>query len=234
MIQFIVNDDDSNFAKKVNHIINQFMFNNNEEYQIYTDSIETINKKIEYNPNINKVYILDISTSIDDAMELAIKIRKNDLKSPFIFLDDNYQCLAKLIEGHFLLLDFILKMEIENKLKKSLQSALILLNQHDMLCIKQNKMIIRIPKNEILYIMSSFEKHGSIIVTNTGKYEVSLSLINLKNKLDDSFVQSHRSCIVNSRRIITIDLKNRIIEFDNGTKIDLLSFRSKSNLKKII
>ena len=41
--------------------------------------------------------------------------------------------------------------------------------------------------------------------------------------LDDRFIQTHRACYINSDRTITIDKINKIITFDNGETIDLLS-----------
>jgi len=41
--------------------------------------------------------------------------------------------------------------------------------------------------------------------------------------LDERFIQTHRACYINNDRKIKIDKGNRIITFDNGETIDLLS-----------
>ena len=41
--------------------------------------------------------------------------------------------------------------------------------------------------------------------------------------LGPDFAYSHRACIVNLKRIHLIDKHHRIIAFDNGNKLDLVS-----------
>lgn len=48
--------------------------------------------------------------------------------------------------------------------------------------------------------------------------------------LDERFIQTHRACYINIDRKSKIDLKNKIITFDNGNEIDLISDRYKKDV----
>lgn len=231
MIKFIICDNDIDFSKKIENIINQFMFHNSLDYKIIKQFIKEDEIDLK---NSNKIYILDIDAYEEKAIQKTKQIRKKDLKSPIIFISNSYQFLEKIMRNTILLFDFILKEELEKKFYNTLKQALKYIDVQDLLCIKQNGITYRISKNSILYIMTNPEKAGSIIVTDHMKYKTKLSLVNLKKELDHSFIQSHRSCIINSNRVLSIDFKNRILEFDNGEKIDLISFRLKSSLKDIL
>jgi len=48
--------------------------------------------------------------------------------------------------------------------------------------------------------------------------------------LDSRFVQTHRACYINIDRKVTIDKTNKIVTFDNGETIDLVSDKYKKEL----
>ena len=43
--------------------------------------------------------------------------------------------------------------------------------------------------------------------------------------LNDNFIQTHRACIVNKTRIVNYNKSKRLITFDTGEIIDLVSTR---------
>lgn len=233
MIRFIINDNDKEFSKKIGKSINQYMFHNNLEYQILNYPILDIANKVDFKEREN-IFIFDTSNCIDFAIHTSNQIRKKDLKSPIIFVAYDYKNLEKVMKNTLLLFSFITKYEFEEVFQNTLRQALKYIDVQDVLCVKQNRINYRISKNNILYIMTNPGRIGSIIVTDDITYKTRQPLIKLKEQLDDSFVQSHRSCIVNRNRVLSIDLKNRILEFDNGEKIDLVSYRLKSSLKDIL
>ena len=50
-----------------------------------------------------------------------------------------------------------------------------------------------------------------------------MNLSTVKDLFGDGFIQTHRSCYVNRSRVSMINHKNKLITFDNGLTIDLLS-----------
>lgn len=66
---------------------------------------------------------------------------------------------------------------------------------------------------DIVYIERIQNK--SLIYTNDVSYETYLNLENLLDKLPRNFVKSHRSYIVNTNKIKSIDKKDKMILFEN-------------------
>ena len=54
-------------------------------------------------------------------------------------------------------------------------------------------------------------------------YKIVKSLTEIKEMSMGTLAQSHRACLVNENRIIKVDKKNKVILFDNGDSIDLVS-----------
>ena len=50
--------------------------------------------------------------------------------------------------------------------------------------------------------------------------------------LDGRFIQTHRACYINNDRRIKVDKNNKMITFDNGEEIDLLSNKYKKEVMK--
>ena len=48
--------------------------------------------------------------------------------------------------------------------------------------------------------------------------------------LDNNFIQTHRACIVNKKRIASYSKSKRIIMFDNGETVDIISSRFEGKL----
>ena len=48
-------------------------------------------------------------------------------------------------------------------------------------------------------------------------------MIEIEKMLDENFEKSHRSCIVNNKRIVAINKRMHIITFDNGEQTGLMN-----------
>ena len=86
-VNFIVCDDNVMTLKKVERIISRSMMGNKLAYKThlfndYNDKfMETLNSSMS-----NKIYILDIETPTRSGIDIARKIRFNDVNSVIIFL----------------------------------------------------------------------------------------------------------------------------------------------------
>lgn len=232
MIQFIVCEDDNAYASKINNIINQVLFQEDDEYQITNYKINEVN--LESRESSNKIYIIDLACNMDSALSLATKIRETDIQSHIIFVDQNEHSLQKVLNGHYLWLAYIDKSEITNKLPSFIKYLLKFIGRKQELIIKQRNAVIKIPIDDILYIMANVDKRGSIIVTSYSEYVIREPLSSLKKRLNENFYHSHRACLINVKRVRMVNWENREITFDNGTKTDLLSFRESTKLKKML
>lgn len=54
--------------------------------------------------------------------------------------------------------------------------------------------------------------------------------IYLIDMLNDNFVKTHRACVVNTKRIASYNKPKRLITFDNGEVIDIISTRFEGEL----
>ena len=74
-----------------------------------------------------------------------------------------------------------------------------------------------------------------LIYTESGnEYEISGSVKEILEMLDESFVLSHKSCIINMNKVKYVDIQNGTITFVNEEELDKLSFRQKKDFEKNI
>ena len=57
----------------------------------------------------------------------------------------------------------------------------------------------------------------------TKRFKIGKTLNAIMELLDANFVQTHRSCIINTNRIVSVNKSKRLVTFDNGETIDLVS-----------
>ena len=225
MISVIICDDNEKDKNNAEKITKKFMERNNREYKIYT--CEDYNKKFNSLVDSNlpfKIYLLDIETPSRSGIDVAREIRRKDIDSVIIFLTAHEELGNIVLKNDLMFLSFINKFDdFENRLSNSLEKALDLLNKKNTIRFTDRNILYTININDILYITKDSFERKTIIKTDYTEFKVSKSLLEIVNMLDDRFVQTHRACYINSDRKVTIDRNNRIISFDNGETIDLLS-----------
>ena len=103
MINFIVCDDNDAIRLQIEEIINKFMMKNNYEYKIYL--FDDYNKKffdLMEKQLVNKIYILDIETPSQSGINIARKIRSNDIPDKTYFFVSREEFEKKINDGVFL------------------------------------------------------------------------------------------------------------------------------------
>ena len=240
MVNFIVCDDNKPICKNIVNIIDNIMMKNKLEYKIhsYYDYDKKFMKIIN-NKMSNKIYILDIETPSASGIDVVRKIREVDVDSIIIFLTSHDELGYVILKQEFLFLSFICKFDdYENKLKSSIKKALEMIGQKQVLNILDHNSIYTIPLKDILYITRDSVDRKIIVITDYSEFKMNRSLNDIYNELNDDFVFSHRSCIVNKDRIckiISINIeyflddkyqknennKNILILFSNKDESDL-------------
>lgn len=230
MINFIIVDDIKKFSDMIYDIVTRTMMRNKFMYKTYCfdeyndDFIEIMNSNLP-----NKIYIMDIETKNSSGIDVARKIRKFDVDSIIIFVTVHNEAGMVLLQDDLMFLTFLSKFDdFENKLYNSLNKALEYIHHKVSIKFNDRGTIYTIPLNDILYVTKESNSRRSIIKTSYTQYSVSLTLRDVIELCDNCLVQTHRSCFVNMSRVRVIDKHNNIIEFDDGSTIDLLS----SNYKK--
>lgn len=232
MVNFILCDDDKNYLTKVKNTIDKYMMKNNLEYKahLFNDYDDKFIKIVEENIP-SKIYILDIETPSGSGVDIARIIRKNDINSVIIFLTGHQELSDVVIKDDFLFLSFINKFDAcEKRLNDALGKALKVLKIRPKLKFKENGFIYNIALEDILYVSRDTFDRKCQVKTDNMEFKLTRSLSSMEELLPDNFMKSHRSCIVNTNRIVSIDRKGKLITFDNGTTTDLVSEKFISKL----
>ena len=125
-------------------------------------------------------------------------------------------------------LSFINKFDnLKYRLNKSLKKALELLKHKNIIKFIDRNVVYTINVDDILYLTKESFERKTIIKTDYTEFKVNKTLAELVEILDQKFILTHRSCYVNNDRKVKIDRAKRLIMFDNGENIDLLSDKYK-------
>ena len=229
-MNFIIYEDNKEFASSYKNIIFKMMVNSNIDYN--TIIINEYDKEKLEGINGKKIYILDIEVPGKNGIDLAREIRNNgDWNSPVIVVTSHEEFKIVGYTAKILMLDFIFKKDdLEKSLKDALEIALKINDCSKYLNISNKSEIIRIPYDDILYIEKNLNDNNSIVVTNNNEYLIRKSIVQLEEELDNDFYKSHRSCLVNVNNIIKVDFDNNIIHFKNK-EINLISRSNRKGLK---
>ena len=232
MINFVVSDDNDKFRQKVIDQIKKYMNNHNFNYNIHEFNDYDKNFiKVVKSDLTNVIYVLDIEAPSRSGIDVARIIRKNDLESPIIFLTGHQELGNLVLARNINILSFINKFDnFASRLRLSLDTAMKLMNKRQMLRFEDRGSIYSIDYNKILYITTDTVARKTIIVTDNNEYRVNNPMSYFLEILNNDFCQSHKSCIINKRRVSNINNNSNIIIFDNGVSIDLLSNKYKKEI----
>lgn len=232
MINVIICDDNKRDKNKVAEIVSKFMDRKKLEYKNYLfddydikfDNI--INQKLP-----SKIYLLDIETPSASGIDIARKIRKTDVDCVIIFLTGHEELGNIVLKNDIMFLSFINKFDdLENRLNNSLNKALVLLKTKRVIRIEDRGVSYTIEINDILYVTKDSYERRTVIKTDYAEIKVNQSMQEIMNLLDDRFIQTHRACYINDDRKVKVDRIQKIITFDTGDTIDLLSDKYKKDV----
>lgn len=230
MINFVVVDDVVEIAKTVEKIISKVMMKSNLEYKIHIfHDYDSKFKKFIKEPLPNKIYFLDIETKSGSGIDVARIIRKNDIQSVISFITAHEHLGGVIIKESLMVLTFICKFDdFENKVNDTVEKALDIVGCKKIIKFTDYNSLYIIPIEDILYITRDSVERKCLIKTDYTTYKVGKPLIEFKQMSMGTLTQTHRACLINEKRVRKIDKSKRVIIFDNGDTIDLLS----SNYKK--
>jgi len=225
MIHFIVCDDNKNLLKNLVSKIDDIMMGNVHDYEIhpFTDYDDKFMKIVEEKLQC-KIYILDVEVPSASGINVARKIRENDVDSAIIFLTSHNEVGSILLKEEIMFLAFICKYDnADKRLESAIQKAMELIGKKMAIRFEDQNAIYTIPVKNLIYITTDTIERKLIIKTDYSIIKVSKTLLEMEKLLPSQFKHSHRACIVNVDRIVTIDKKNNEIIFDNGDKISLVT-----------
>lgn len=214
MIKCAICDDEYNVADAIEKYITE---KDKRIFQcdIFSSAEEFIGKYNEENEKYD-VYFLDIEMGKISGLELAKKIRTDDINALIIFITSHTEYVYDVFE--MVTFDFITKPVSREKIEKLLDKV------KSYLCVSKTKFVFSYNKNtyslaydSILYL----EKMGRKVMLYTKEgdtYQSNMNLTQIWNQLSEKmFGQLSKSCIVNLRWISSIDAQCVIM--DNKTKL---------------
>ncbi len=232
MINFVICEDNPSDRSMTKSVITKYMMKNEIDYKIHSyddynsDFIKIINKKLPF-----KIYILDIETPSGSGIDIARIIRNKDVDSVIIFLTGHDDLSKVVAKKDFLFLTFINKFDdAEGRLVKALDKALQVIKVRKTIRFKDGGVVYNINLDDILYITKDSVERKCIVKTDYAEFRISKSLSEVLDMLNDGFVRTHRACVVNTKRISSYNKPKRLITFDNGENIDIVSTRFEGEL----
>jgi len=236
MLRFIACDDNEEVLEKMVLSIRKIMMPYDYDYKInkFTKYNEEL-KKIINTKGDQKVYLLDIEMPEISGLEIASEIRENgDWESMIIFISVHPELKDNIFFKRLMALDFISKYySYEKRLEESLNKVLEIYNINTVLTFTFDYITYRVPATKILYIEKvTGDKKCIIVSEDEEEYEVISSLKQIMKKLPPYFYQTHKACIVNTKKISQVDYVDNLITFNNKITTNLLSQRSKKGLKE--
>lgn len=239
MINYIVCDDNKDFLKYEKDLIEKFMMNYDMDYKIYAFEEYDDNFDNLLNQDLGfKVYLLDIQTKNGSGLDVARKIREelDDWVSVIIIVTAFNEFKYEALGNRLYLLDFINKLNnCEDKIKDDLNRSLKHYNNREKsLKYEYNHVIKQIEFRHIVYIEKEQDSKRCIIKTTYGEQMINKTLNETYKLLDDRFLKTSRSAIVNKDYISEYDLKENEIIFKNGDHTYQVSRNVKKELKNYV
>ena len=232
MVNIIICDDNEKDRNSIVCAIKESMLKLGEEYRLfeYSDYDKQFESIVESSIPF-KIYLLDIETPSRSGIDVARQIRRKDVDSVIIFLTAHEELGSVILKNDLMFLSFINKFDnLKARLNSSLKKSLDLLHKHNVIKIQDKNITYTINLNDILYITKESFERKTVIVTDYGEFKIGKSMNYIMSLMDSRFVQTHRACFINSERRVMTDKSKKIITFDNGKTVNLLSDKYKKGV----
>ena len=239
MISFIVCDDNKQFLKHEKQIIDNFMMKYDIEYNVYTFEEYTsgfedlIVKDMGF-----KIYLLDIQTKNGSGLDMARRIREelDDWVSVLIIITAFNEFKYEALGNRLYLLDFINKLNnCDNKIKEDLEISLKHYNNREKsIKYEYNHILKQVEFRHIIYIEKEPDSKRCIIKTTYGDQIINKTLNEVFKLLDNRFIKTSRSMIINKDNIREYDIKENKLIFVNGDYTYQISRNKKKEVKNYV
>ena len=183
------------------------------------------------------VYFLDVDLNSDiNGIELGSKIREYDPRAYIVYITIHPELMSLTFKHKVEALDYICKTDKD--LKNRVSECLKNINEKHIndikakskgIFIKTEQKSIGINFDDILYIETAAQPHKIVMHTYNKRIEFYGRIAKIQSQLDERFILAHRSRIINTEKIVSIDKKNRAVSFDNG-QTTYVSVRAMSNV----
>lgn len=235
MNYFIVVEDDKKTQETIKGVLRKIIINKEQKFEIkyftkYTSELQSIIA----DDSIRKIYIMDIELDTKvSGIDIAKQIRKDDWESEIIFITCHDKMFETVYRSVYEVFDFIEKFhKMEERLENDLELIIQKNFDNKMFIFSSRNVDLQIYYRSITHITRDKEERKIVIHTYSNKFKISMNLSEVLSRLDDRFIQTHRSCIANRKRVQEWNWPKGYFILDNGKKVDCLSKRFKKEVEK--
>lgn len=239
MIKFIICDDKKAFLSKEEKIVENFMMNYDIDYKcrIFSEYDAEFMKEAREDEGF-KVYLLDIKTENGSGLDMARKIREeyDDWVSVIIIITAYPEYKYEALGNRLYLFDFINKLDnCDAKLLQDLERALKNYdNRQKCLSFEFNHVAKKLEFRHIIMIEKEKDSKRCLIKTTYGDCVIGKTLNNTFKMLDDRFIKTSRSVIINVDQVMEFSISDNIITFKNGMETyDISRDHKKAVIRRI-
>jgi len=233
MLNIAICDDSELDALEAKKVIRNTLKNLNKESEIeYYLNAEDIQNKLLKRKEPLDLLILDIDMPGVSGLDLAEKLRANNLKLLIIFLSNHEEFVFKAIE--FQPFRYIRKIKLETEMPVAIQSAVkvIAANSDLQITLETDDGNIRIMMSEIMYYETEKRK-VAVILKNGKKLIVYKNITEMQEHIrNEKFIMIHRSCVVNVDHVHNIH--DYAVILDNNETLIVSRPRYKAVKQKIL
>ncbi len=231
MVRVVVVDDDKEELEHIKDLLDEVV-KEEKEVVTFTRLTDKLKKEIQ-NTDLRKIYVLDIEIGHKvSGISIAKLIRDVDWESEIIFITNHDKMFESVHRTVYEVFDFIEKFhEFDKRFKKDIQTILKRNFDNKMFVYKTNNIELNLYYKSILYIYRDTAERKLVIVTDSNKYMIGLSIKEIIPYLDYRFVKCYKSCIVNTARVQEKNYKDGYFTLDNGEKVYMLSKKCKKDLE---
>ena len=227
MLKIFICEDNPEHHKKIEKCVGDYIMIENLDMEIALSTADP-NEIISYinkNPSVG-LYFLDVDLNAGiNGIQLAEQIRKYDPRGYIIFITVHAEDMRLTFKYKVEALDYIIKGdfgETERRIRECIS------NVYEKYTSKadKNKFVFRIADNRIIAldydkilffetVKAAPRKIG--VYSTDSRYEFYAKLDDIEKSLDGRFVRSHRSYIVNTENIKSLDMKTNKIIMNDGS-----------------
>lgn len=223
MNNIIICEDDGNQRKQLESVLATELKKYNCKIALSTNNPHEVVRHID-NRTSSFVYFLDVDLNSDlNGFELAKLIRTYDPNGYIIFLTGHAELTLLTFQYKVQALDYIIKGDV-NILKTKVSDCLNAVHTtlsaakakvDTKISIEVGNNVVLLDFDDILFFETSDKEHKISVHTFTGQTEFYGTLKNIEKIVSSDFYKTHRSYLVNTKKIKSIDKSSMVIEMIN-------------------
>ncbi len=241
-MKVVICEDDINQITKIKDLIEKKIIIENIDAEIIlsTRNINDVRKFI-YEGNRADCYFLDIELNDSEynGIMLGQEIRNMDVDANIIYVTNYNSYVSATFKYQIIVTDYIIKdsEDADLRIREALLKSYNVYKKRNE-SIKSDKLVLKIGEktefiscDKIMYIETNPNRKNKLLLhLDSGIKEISGTLKDYEILKPHIFCRCHSSFLVNRDNVASVDEKNKIVNFINGSKC-LASRRLLKNLK---